>query len=71
MASTFTSRFKLEKMETGANANTWGTRTNNNLDVVDAFGGGYLAKSVAGSADVTLTQPTLTQALSPLIKLLS
>jgi hypothetical protein len=55
MASTFTSRFKLEKMETGANANTWGTRTNNNLDVVDAFGGGYIAKSVAGSADVTLT----------------
>ena len=42
MASTFTSRFKLEKMETGANANTWGTRTNNNLDVVDAFGDGYI-----------------------------
>ena len=55
MASTFTSRFKLEKMETGANANTWGSRTNNNLDVVDAFGGGYLSKSVAGSADITLT----------------
>ena len=55
MASTFTSRFKLEKMETGANANTWGNRTNNNLDVVDAFGGGYIAKSVAGSADITLT----------------
>ena len=55
MASTYTERFKLEKMETGANANTWGNRTNNNLDVVDAFGGGYISKSVAGSADVTLT----------------
>jgi hypothetical protein len=55
MASTFTSRFKLEKMETGANANTWGTRTNNNLDVLDAFGGGYIAKSVAGSANITLS----------------
>ena len=55
MASTFTSNFKLEKMETGANANTWGTRTNNNLDVLDAFGGGYLAKSVAGSANITLS----------------
>ena len=55
MASTFTSRFKLEKMETGANANTWGTRTNNNLDVLDAFGGGYLAKSVAGSSNITLS----------------
>ena len=42
-------------MATGANANTWGTRTNNNLDVADAFIGGYLSKSVAGSADVTLT----------------
>ena len=55
MASTYTSRFKLEKMETGANANTWGTNTNNNLDVLDAFGGGYLAKSVAGSANITLS----------------
>ena len=55
MSSTYTSRLKLEKMVTGANANTWGTRTNNNLDVVDAFSGGYLSKSVAGSSNVTLT----------------
>lgn len=55
MASTYTSRFKLEKMETGANANTWGTNTNNNLDVLDAFSAGYLAKSVAGSANITLS----------------
>ena len=33
MASTYSSNFKLEKMATGANANTWGTNTNNNLDV--------------------------------------
>jgi hypothetical protein len=55
MASTYSDRLKLELMETGANANTWGTNTNNNLNVVDAFGAGYLAKSVAGSANVTLT----------------
>ena len=55
MASTYSDRLKLELMETGANANVWGTNTNNNLDVVDSFGAGYLAKSVAGSADVTLT----------------
>jgi len=55
MASTYSSNFKLEKMATGANANTWGTNTNNNLDVLDAFGAGYLAKSVAGSANITLT----------------
>jgi hypothetical protein len=55
MASTYSSNFKLEKMATGANANTWGTNTNNNLDVLDAFGAGYLSKSVAGSANITLT----------------
>ena len=53
--STYSSNYKLELMETGANANTWGTRTNNNLSVLDAFGAGFLSKSVAGSADVTLT----------------
>lgn len=55
MASSYSSRLKLELMETGANANTWGNNTNNNLETLDAFTGGYLAKSVAGSANVTLT----------------
>jgi len=55
MASTFSDRLKLELMATGANANTWGTNTNNNLDVIDAFSAGYLSKSVAGSANITLT----------------
>jgi hypothetical protein len=55
MASTYSDRLKLELMETGANANTWGNNTNTNLQTIDAFGGGYLAKSVAGSANVTLT----------------
>jgi len=55
MASSYSSNYKLEKMATGANANTWGTNTNNNLDVLDAFGAGYIAKSVAGSSNITLT----------------
>ena len=55
MASTYSDRLKLEIMATGANANTWGTNTNNNLEVIDAFAAGYLAKSVAGSANITLT----------------
>jgi hypothetical protein len=55
MASTYSDRLKLELMETGANANTWGTNTNNNLDVIDAFSAGYLSKSVAGSANITLS----------------
>ena len=55
MASTYSDRLKLELMETGANANTWGNNTNTNLQTVDAFSAGYLSKSVAGSANVTLT----------------
>lgn len=53
--STYTDRLKIELMASGANANTWGTRTNNNLELIDTFGNGYLSKSVAGSANVTLT----------------
>ena len=55
MASTYSDRLKLEIMSTGANASTWGTNTNNNLDVIDAFMSGYLSKSVAGSSNITLT----------------
>jgi hypothetical protein len=55
MASTYTDSLKLELMATGANANTWGNNTNTNLQTIDAFGAGYLAKSVAGSSNVTLT----------------
>jgi len=55
MSSNYSDRLKLEIMSTGANANTWGTNTNNNLDVIDAFMSGYLSKSVAGSSNITLT----------------
>ena len=55
MASTYSDRLKLELMETGANANTWGNNTNTNLETLDAFSAGYLSKSVAGSSNVTLT----------------
>jgi hypothetical protein len=55
MASTYSDRLKLELMATGANASTWGDNTNTNLQSVDAFNAGYLSKSVAGSADITLS----------------
>lgn len=55
MASTYSNSLKLELMETGANANTWGNNTNTNLQTVDAFSAGYLSKDVGGSANVTLT----------------
>ena len=34
MASTYSSDLKLELMATGENAGTWGTKTNNNLNLV-------------------------------------
>jgi hypothetical protein len=55
MASTYSDSYKLELQETGANANTWGNNTNTNLQTIDKFTAGYLSKSVAGSANVTLT----------------
>ena len=55
MVSTYSDSYKLELQETGANANTWGNNTNTNLQTVDAFSAGYIAKDVAGSANVTLT----------------
>jgi len=55
MASTYSDRLKLELQGTGENAGTWGDKTNNNLDVLDAFAAGYLSKDVGGSANVTLT----------------
>lgn len=55
MASTYSDSYKLELQETGANANTWGNNTNTNLETIDAFSAGYISKSVAGSANVTLT----------------
>ena len=55
MASTYSERLKLELQGTGDNAGTWGDKTNNNLDVLDAFAAGYISKNVGGSANVTLT----------------
>jgi microcystin-dependent protein len=55
MASTFSDRLKLELQASGENAGTWGDKTNNNLEVIDAFVNGYLSKNVGGSSDVTLT----------------
>jgi len=55
MASTYSDSYKLELQETGANANTWGNNTNTNLQTIDKFTAGYITKSVAGSANVTLT----------------
>ena len=35
MASTYTTRLRLEKQGTGENANTWGDKTNDTFDLID------------------------------------
>jgi len=60
MASTYTTRLRLEKQGTGENANTWGDKTNDTFDLIDEAIYGYAAKSVAGSSDVTLTNSNAT-----------
>ncbi len=54
MASTYTP-LGVEKMATGENAGTWGTKTNTNLDIIEQFAGGYTAQAVSDSGDTTLS----------------
>lgn len=56
MASTYSTRLRLEKQGTGDNSNTWGDVANTVFDLIDESIGGYLSKSVAGASDVTLTE---------------
>ena len=60
MASTYTTRLRLEKQGTGENANTWGDKTNDTFDLIDEAIYGYAAKSVAGGSNVTLTNSNAT-----------
>ena len=52
MASTYTN-LGVEKMATGENAGTWGTKTNTNLEILEQIAGGYIAQSIAGGAGTT------------------
>ena len=52
MASTYTN-LGVEKMATGENAGTWGTKTNTNLEILEQIAGGYIAQSIAGGAQTT------------------
>lgn len=55
MASTFDSLLRLELQATGENANTWGDKTNNNIELVADAIAGAVSISIAGSGDYTLT----------------
>ena len=59
MASSYSSDLKLELMATGENAGTWGTKTNNNLNLVQQSVAGFQAIDVA-SGDVTLAMSDAT-----------
>ena len=55
MASTFDSLLRLELQATGENANTWGEKTNNNLELLAASIAGATSINVAGTGSYTLT----------------
>ena len=52
MASTYTP-LGIEKMATGENAGTWGTKTNTNLQLIEQISGGFTTQSIAGGAQTT------------------
>jgi len=56
MASTYTP-LGVEKMATGENAGTWGTKTNTNLDLLEQVSGGYKVQTLnaAGAGANTTT----------------
>ena len=70
MASSYSSDLKIELMQTGENAGTWGDKTNTNLNLVQQAIAGYEEISAA-SADVTLamTDGTISNARNATIKL--
>ena len=59
MASTYTP-LGIEKMATGENAGTWGTKTNTNLEIIEQISGGYKVQTLntdgAGANTTTLTE---------------
>jgi len=54
MASTYTD-LGIELMQTGENAGTWGTKTNNNLSLFEQLTGGFNSQAVNGTGATTLT----------------
>ena len=55
MTSTYTP-LGVEKMVTGENAGTWGTKTNTNLQLIEQISGGYITQAIAGSGTVAFAK---------------
>lgn len=60
MPSTFDPLLRLELQATGENQNTWGTKTNNNLELLGEAIAGHVSVAVAGSGNYTLTTANAT-----------
>ena len=58
--SAYTTRLKLEKQVSGENSGNWGNLVNYVFNRIDSTVRGYVAVSVAGSANVTLVSNTST-----------
>jgi hypothetical protein len=54
MASTFTT-LGIEKMATGENAGTWGTKTNTNLEIIEKSIAGYVEQAVTSGGTTALS----------------
>jgi len=54
MASSYTD-LGIEKMATGENAGTWGTKTNTNLNIIEQISGGFTQQAVTDGADTDLS----------------
>lgn len=62
MPSTYSANLRLELQATGENANTWGTKTNNNLNLIGDAISGYLAVTLAdGTNALTANDGTADQ----------
>ena len=60
MASTASTRLRLELQADGENDSTWGSKANTVFNLIEEAVEGYLAKSVAGSSNITLSSTDYT-----------
>jgi hypothetical protein len=65
MASSYTD-LGIEKMATGENAGTWGTKTNTNLDIIEKSIAGYVEQAVTsgGTTALSITDGDATESTS-------
>lgn len=69
MASTYSTDLKLELMATGENSGTWGTKTNNNLDLLQQAIVGYQSIAITSTnTTLSMTDATISDARNAVIK---